>query len=126
MKTESTGKALVVAKTYVKAITDKDLEKILSVSADNVVCNSPLGEIQGLAAFKKFHGGFAQMLKKVTTLAIFGDDEHAVIVYKADTHPVPNSIVAEHIVIENGKIASTRVIYDATPFAAFVASLPKH
>jgi len=126
MKTESNSKALAIAKTYIKAIADKDVEKIVSVTAENVICNSPLGEIRGLEAFRKFHGGFAHMLKKVTTLAIFGDDVHAVIVYKADTHPVPNSIVAEHILVEHGKVAATRVIYDATPFAAFVASLPKH
>src|ERR1700761_6612662 len=100
MKNESTGKALEIAKTYIEAMAGKDLEKILSVSADDVVCHSPRGEIQGLEAFKKFHGGFAQMLKKVHVLAIFGDDEHAAIVYKADTHPVPNAMVAEHLVIQ--------------------------
>ncbi len=126
MKTETTAKALIIAKTYIKAIADKDVEKILSVSADNIICTSPLGQITGTAAFRKFHDGFSHMIKKITVLATFGDDDQAVVVYKADTHPVADSIVAEHLIVKNGKIVSTRVIYDATPFAAFVASLPKH
>jgi len=56
------------------------------------------------------------MIKKVTVLAAFGDDEQAVIVYDAETHPVPSVTAAELIVVKNGKIASTEVIYDATPF----------
>ena len=126
MKTETTGKALTLARTYINAIAAKDIEKILSVSADDIICNSPLGQIAGTIAFRKFHEGFSRMTKRITVLAAFGDDEHAVIVYEADTHPVPKAITAEHIVVKNGKIASTRVIYDGTPFAAYVASLPKH
>ncbi len=125
MSTESHGTALDIAKTYINAIADKDVETILSLSANDILCDSPLGRIVGTAAFRKFHEGFSRMIKKITLLAAFGDDNHAVIVYEADTHPVPKAITAEHIFVKNGKIASTRVIYDTTPFAAFVASLPK-
>lgn len=126
MKIETHGKALTVANTYIKAIAEKDVEGILSVSADDILCTSPLGQIAGTAAFRKFHEGFGRMLKKITVLAAFGDDEQAVIVYRADTHPVPEAITAEQIVVKDGKIVSTRVIYDATPFAAYVASVSKH
>ena len=121
--TETTEKALTVARIYADAIASKDVNKIMSVSAEDVICTSPLGQIGGAAAFRGFQEGFAKMIKKVTVVAVFGDDEHAVIVYDADTHPVANAAVAEHLVVKNGKIASTRVIYDATPFAAYVASL---
>jgi hypothetical protein len=121
--TETTGKALTVARIYADAIASKDVNKIMSVSAEDVICTSPLGQTGGVAAFRGFQEGFTKMIKKVTVVAVFGDDEHAVIVYDADTHPVANAIVAEHLVVKNGEIASTRVIYDATPFAAYVASL---
>lgn len=120
---ETTGKALAVARTYVDAIASKDVKKIMSLSAEDVICTSPLGQTIGAAAFRGFQEGFANMINKVTVVAAFGNDEHAVIVYDAATHPVANAVVAEHLVVKNGKIASTRVIYDATPFAAYVASL---
>ena len=116
---------MTVANTYVQAIADKDVEKILSVSADDILCNSPVGQLEGSAAFRKFHEGFAQMLKKITVLAVFGDDEQAVIVYEADTHPVPKAMTAEYIVVKHGKIVSTRVIFDRTPFAAYKATMAK-
>jgi ketosteroid isomerase-like protein len=121
--TETTGKALSVAKIYVEAIASKDVNKLMSVSAEDIICMSPLGQIAGAPAFRGFQEGFAKMIKQVNIVAVFGDDEHAVVVYDADTHPVANAVVAEHLVVRNGKIASTRVIYDATPFAAYVASL---
>lgn len=118
--------ALAIARAYAEAIANKDVEAIISNSADNVVCVSPIGRIAGTQAFRGFHDGFARMTKKITVLATYGDDEQAVIVYNAETHPVPNSIVAELIKVRNGKIASTDVIYDATPFAAYMATARPH
>jgi hypothetical protein len=66
------------------------------------------------------------MIKKVTVLAVYGDDDQAVVVYSADTHPVANAVVAELLKVKNGKIASTEVIYDATPFAAYTATVQPH
>ena len=120
------GKALTVARDYVQAIANKDVDKIMSLSADGVICTSPIGQIEGTAAFRKFHEGFARMIQNVTLLAAFGDDKQAVVVYEADTHPVPNAVTAELLQVKNGKLAATRVIYDATPFAAYMASVPKH
>jgi hypothetical protein len=120
------GKALKVARTYFDAMAGKDVDKIMSISADDLVCNSPVGQLQGAQAFRGFQDGFAKMIKKLTLIAAFGDDEHAVIVYESETHPVPGAFVAEHIIVRNGKIASTRVIYDATPFAAYIATVQRH
>ncbi|HET6158396.1 MAG TPA: hypothetical protein VFE34_08640 [Dongiaceae bacterium] len=66
------------------------------------------------------------MIKKLTLVAAFGDDEKAVIVYDAETHPVASAITSEYIVVKDGKIASTRVIFDATPFAAYMATVRPH
>ncbi|GLS22926.1 hypothetical protein GCM10007874_59460 [Labrys miyagiensis] len=119
---ETTGQALSVARIYIDGIASKDINKIISVIAEDVICTSPLGQLEGAAAFRGFQEGFAKMIKKVTVIAAFGDNEHAVIVYDVDTHPVEHAVVAEYLVVKNGKIASTEVIYDATPFAAYAAS----
>ncbi|MGO4683986.1 nuclear transport factor 2 family protein [Hyphomicrobium sp. 2TAF46] len=126
MTNQSSGKALQIAETYVEAIASKNVDAIISVSADDVICTSPIGQITGTQKFREFHGGFARMLKKVTILGVYGDDEQAVVVYNADTHPVANAVVAELLKVKNCKIASTVVIYDAAPFAAYMATTQPH
>ncbi|MBB4259167.1 MULTISPECIES: nuclear transport factor 2 family protein [unclassified Bradyrhizobium] len=126
MTTQSAGKAQQIAKTYVEAIAHRNVDTIISVTADDVVCTSPIGRITGTQKFRAFHDGFARMVKKVTILATYGDDEQAVVVYNADTHPVANAVVAELLTVRNGKIASTEVIYDASPFSAHMAAAQPH
>lgn len=118
--------ALALAHTYVNAMAARDVETIASISAEDVVCTSPLGQITGIARFRGFQEGFAQMITHLTPLAIFGDETKAVVVYDVATHPVPHSLVAEYIQVEDGKLASTHVIYDATPFAAYMATVQPH
>ncbi|NVD72277.1 nuclear transport factor 2 family protein [Duganella sp. BJB1802] len=118
--------ALEIAHAYVNAIAAKDVEKIVSLSADDVVCNSPIGQLQGTERFRAFHDGFARMSTKLTVLAVFGGEEQAVVVYDVETHPVPHAITAELIQVKDGKLVSTEVIYDATPFAAYMASIQPH
>ena len=79
-----------------------------------------------MQAFSDFQTGFAKMIKSLKLLAAFGEGEQAVIVYEADTYPVANAIVAEYIMIKDGKIASTNVIYDGAPFAAYLATVQPH
>ena len=66
------------------------------------------------------------MIKKLTLVAAFGDDEHAVIVYNSQTYPVANAIVAEHVIVKNGKLSSTTVIYDSAPFAEYMKTVRPH
>jgi hypothetical protein len=122
----TTGKALEIARSYVEAIANKDIETILSISADDVVCSSPIGQTTGLDRFRAFHAGFARMITKLTVLAVYGDDKQAVVVYDVETHPVPHAVTAELIKVKEGKLASTNVIYHATPFAAYMATVSPH
>ncbi|MGY8637520.1 nuclear transport factor 2 family protein [Bradyrhizobium sp. 14AA] len=124
--TKTAGTAAEIARTYVEAMANKDVETIVSISSNDIVCSSPRGRIAGIESFRGFHGGFARMIKKLSALAVYGDDEQAVIVYVVDTHPVAGAIVAERVQVKNGKIASTDVIYDATPFAAVAATTQPH
>ena len=66
------------------------------------------------------------MIEKLTLKAVHGDDKQAVVVYVADTLPVKGAFVAEYLTIAKGKITSTRVIYDATPFVQYAASVHPH
>lgn len=120
------GNALDIARVYVDAIARKDVETILSISAEEVVCTSPIGQTKGLERFRAFHDGFARMITGFTLLAVYGDDDQAVVVYDAQTHPVPHSVIAELIKVKDGKLAGTHVIYDATPFASYMSTVRPH
>ncbi|MCA7011240.1 nuclear transport factor 2 family protein [Dickeya dadantii] len=124
--TTMSNKALDIARTYVAAMAKKDVETIISISAEHVVCTSPIGQTTGIERFRGFQEGFARMITNLTVLAVYGDDEQAVVVYDAETHPVPHSVVAELLKVRDGKLASTEVIYDATLFAAYMASVQPH
>jgi ketosteroid isomerase-like protein len=69
--TETNHKALAIAQTYVNAIAKKNVDAMIAVSADGVVCTPPLGRITGTQKFREFHDGFARMIKKVTVLAVY-------------------------------------------------------
>jgi ketosteroid isomerase-like protein len=124
--TKSSPQALQIARTYVEAMSRKDVDAMMSLSSDDVVCTSPLGQIAGIERFRGFQDGFARMTKTLSVLAVHGDDDQAVVVYEVETHPVPLARVAEFIKVRNGKLASTDVIYDGTPFAEFVKTVQGH
>ncbi|MQB42622.1 nuclear transport factor 2 family protein [Rhizobium sp. ICMP 5592] len=123
---EQTGNAAKIARAYVDAIANKDVDTIMAISSEDVVCTSPIGKLTGTQAFRGFHDGFGRMIKTMSILAVYGDDEQAVVVYDVETHPVPHAITVELLKVRNGKIASTEVIYDATPFAAYMATVKPH
>jgi hypothetical protein len=100
---EHTGRATAIACTYVEAIASKDIDTILEVSAEDVICTSPIGKVSGTQAFRRFHEGFARMIKSVKILAVYGDDNQAVVVYEAETHPVPHAVTVELITIRGGR-----------------------
>jgi len=122
----STGKAAELARTYVDAMASKDVETILAMAASDVVCTSPMGQLIGIERFRDFQEGFARMITHLTVLAVYGDDEQAVVVYDVETQPVAHAVTAELIQVKDGQLISTDVIYDATPFAAYMASLQAH
>lgn len=118
--------ALQIALSYFHAMANKDVDGIMALVDDRIACFNPVGDFAGSERFRSFEEGFARMIEKLTLLAAFGDEKQAVIVYACDTLPVKNSYVAEHLTVEAGKITSSRVIYDSVPYAAYMASRPKH
>ncbi len=120
------GAPLAIARAYFEAMASKDVEKLMSLVTEDIVCNSPVGRLAGAPAFRGFQEGFARMINKLTLVAAFGDDSQGVIIYDSDTLPVKSAIVAEYLIVRNGKIVSTRVIYDGTPFAEYLAKQGRH
>jgi ketosteroid isomerase-like protein len=119
-ETDMTSKsiALDTAMAYYEAWTGKDIDRAMSYVADDMVCDAPAGRLDGATAYRAFLGPFTQILIKAELLAAFGDDTKAVLVYDAQTVPVPSGPGAECLTIKDGKITDNRFIFDRTPFDA--------
>jgi hypothetical protein len=66
------------------------------------------------------------MIEKLTLVSILGWEGKATIIYIADTLPVKNSYVVEHLSIENDKITSNLTIYNAIPYMEYASKQQQH
>jgi ketosteroid isomerase-like protein len=115
---DSPSPALQVALAYYQAWTSKDIAAAMRHLADDIVCDTPAGRIEGVQAYEKFLGPFAQMLIGNELLAAFGDETKAVLVYDTRTPPVASAPGAECLTVRDGKIVHNRFIFDRLPFEA--------
>jgi ketosteroid isomerase-like protein len=123
---QSTQKARNIAFAYFEAMSRKDIDAIISLCSDQVVCTLPIGSTVGADKFRAFQEDFSRIIIGLTLRAVHGDDYQATLIYQAQTYPVGNSIFAELIQINDGKIISTEVIYDTGPFAEYMSSVVAH
>lgn len=112
-----TGRAHRTALAYHEAFTSRDLDKVMSYIADDIICDAPAGRIEGADAYREFIGPFLRILQSASLIAAFGDDETAVVVYDTRTVPVPSAPGAECVTVRDGRITYSRFIFDRVPFA---------
>jgi hypothetical protein len=110
--------ALKVALAYHEAWKSRNLERAMSYIADDIVCDAPAGRLEGADAYRAFLSPFVQMLRSATMLAAFGDDETALVMYDAETVPVPSAPGAECVTVRAGRIVYSRFLFDRAPFDA--------
>ncbi len=118
MTETTTTPALRTALACYRAWTSHDLESAMSYIADDIVCDTPAGRLEGAEAYRGFMGPFVQILTGSELIAAFGDEHTAVIVYDTSTVPVPSAPAAECVTVTDGKISYSRFIFDRAPFAA--------
>jgi len=116
--TENTGVALETAVAYHQAWTRHDFEQAMAYVAEDIVCQTPAGRLEGAEAFRGFMGPFVQIVTSSTLLAAFGDDKTAVVIYDTDTVPVKDAPGAECLTVIDGKITHMKIIFDRLPFDA--------
>ena len=115
-KVSSRPAALDIALAYYDAWSKKDIDRVMSHVADDIVCDAPSGRIEGAPAFREFWAGFMKMLTGARLIADFGDATTALIMYDTETFPVKSAPAAEYLTVKNGKITACRIIFDRAPF----------
>jgi limonene-1,2-epoxide hydrolase len=116
--TQEPSAALSVATAYYHAWTGNDVDRAMTYVADDVVCEAPLGRIEGVEGLRQFMAPFAQMLTSSDLIAAFGDDETAVLLYNPHTTLVEDAPSAECFTVRDGRIVHSLLIFDRTPFDA--------
>lgn len=114
--TDTTSPALRTALAYHQAWTSHDLDKAMSYIADDIICDTPAGRLEGATAYRAFMGPFAQIVTGSEMLAAFGDEETALIMYDTQTVPVKSAPGAECVTVKDGKITYNRFVFDRAPF----------
>ncbi len=106
-----------LAEGYAKAWTSGDVETALTFLADDVVCDAPAGQVNGVAEYRPFTQEFVDRLVSATITKVLADAESAAIVYSFDTQWIKNFRCSEYMTIENGKIKHITTIFDRLPMA---------
>jgi hypothetical protein len=110
--------ALAVALAYHRAWTAKNVDEALTHVADDIVCDAPTGQLQGIAEYRPFLANFAPIVTGYDMIAALGDAETAVLVYDLHTVPVPSGLVCECFTVSAGRITRNRLMFDQTPYLA--------
>jgi hypothetical protein len=115
--TETSRTALQTALAYHRAWTSKDFELAMTYVAEEIVCLTPAGRLDGAESFRAFMGPFAQSVTRSELLAAFGDEHVAVLMYETATAMVQEAPGAECLTVVDGRISRLRIIFDRLPFA---------
>ncbi|GAA0501961.1 hypothetical protein Ade02nite_38020 [Paractinoplanes deccanensis] len=110
--------ALRTALAYHESWKAGDLDRAMTYIAGDIVCDAPAGRLTGAGAYRDFLTPYLRMLKSVTLLAAFGDDEKALIMYDSATTLVASAPGAECVTVRDGTIVYSRFLFDRAPFIA--------
>ncbi|WP_433190782.1 nuclear transport factor 2 family protein [Actinoallomurus sp. CA-150999] len=113
--TGTNGLAQKVAEDFVRAWTSKDVDKALSLLAEDVVCEAPTGTFEGVEGYRGFLEPFVTSLISATVIDVLANDTHAATVYTTDTPFLKDFRGIDHITVENGKITHVTSVFDLLP-----------
>lgn len=101
-----------VVEAYIEAIRNKDADAV-PIHSD-VVFESPIRKIRGIANFRKGMEEFFPVLRGIEVVHLTADDDTCAAVLKVDTifGLIP---FCEFLQIANGRIVSVRAYYDPRP-----------
>ena len=113
--TATTGSAQKVAEEYVRAWLRGDAETAMGFIADDVVCEAPMGRIEGAESYRQFLTPFAAALVSGELIDVLGDDEHAATVYVVETPFAKDYRGMEYLTVTDGKITDIVSVFDLSP-----------
>ena len=108
--------AYEVVQDYHQAWTSGNIDRAMTLVADDIVCRAPGDELTGKDAYREFIGGFAPALTGLTDIAAFADGERVALFYYPHTAATATAPAAECFTIRDGEIAESVLIFDRLSF----------
>ena len=109
--------AYEIVQDYHRAWTSGDIDRAMTLVADDIVCRAPGEDLTGKDAYRAFIGGFAPALTGLADIAGFADGERRVaLFYYPQTAATATAPAAECFTIRDGKIAESVLIFDRLSF----------
>lgn len=110
---ERPGGALDVATAFLNAWAGQDLAAAGRYLADDFTFDGPLAHYRSAQEFLTGSQAFAAKLSGAwSTLAAFGDEREALLLYDLQLRSGAAMRVADHYTVEGGKILSEQILWD--------------
>lgn len=109
--------ALDTVLDYHRAWTGGDVDKAMTLVADDVICRAPGGDIAGKDAYRAYLRGFAPNLTGLTDVAHLADGEHVALFYYPHTTVTRTALAAECFTVRDGTIVENVLVFDRMSFA---------
>ena len=107
------GEAAQVAATYFDAWKVNDFETMRSLLDDDVTFAGPLAQLEGAEDYMKGIEGMSRITSEIVVRKTFVDGADVLTWYDLHTTVAPPVPVANWLHVEDGKITSLEVVFDA-------------
>jgi ketosteroid isomerase-like protein len=104
-----------VAVAYLEAWAGGDMTTVADHLAEDVSFEGPMAQATGAGAVLDAISGSAEMVTELKILAATGDDEQAIVMYDMVTAAFGTLRAAEHLVVSDGKIHASTLVFDTYP-----------
>lgn len=109
--------ALETVLDYHRSWTSGDLDRAMTMVADDFVCHAPGEELTGKDAYRDYLAGFVPSLTGVTDVASFADGDHVALFYYPQTAVTRTAVAAEYFTVHDGIITESVLVFDRLSYA---------
>lgn len=116
--TRTTGStSLETVLDYHRAWTGGDVDRAMTIVADEIVCRAPGGDLRGKEAYRDFLAGFAPNLTGLSDVVSFVDGDRVALFYYPHTAVTSTAPAAEYFTLRDGVIVESVLVFDRMSFA---------
>lgn len=108
--------AQAIVREYHEAWTNGDIDKAMTLVADDITCRAPGMDLTGKAAYRDYIAGFAPLLTGIADIAEFADGERIALFYYPQTATTSIAPAGECFTVRDGKIAQSVLVFDRLSF----------
>ena len=97
---------------YHRAWTSGEVDRAMSLVAEDVVCRAPGRDFHGKDEYRAFIAGFAPRLRGIGDIADFADGDRVALFYYPQTAASATTPAAELFTVRDGTITQIVLIFD--------------